>query len=188
MSQIRRLCEEPGGARDLHATDGQRFLLIVTAGFGKGLMPGLGCFPVEQTELTRLAPGFKPAVVSAARQMLVREAADYRANLGRESLLLVSLRANGRLSAIDGTFTDVAVRVGTGSIGDDRIDGVGHLLVTGLVPASVAYVTLAPRSGHLRPVPEQVFAAVLPKGFGNHVAVQWHTSTGRLIRVSHYSL
>ncbi|HEY5196528.1 MAG TPA: hypothetical protein VIJ51_05830 [Solirubrobacteraceae bacterium] len=180
-----------GGARDLHTADGERFLLIVTAGFGNGLMPGLACYPLKQTELARLAPQYSPVVVAAAGRFLDQEAAAYRANLGRESLLLVSLRANGRFSGADGTFVDVAARLGTGSIGEDRIDGVGHLFVTGLVPASVAYVTLVPRSGHVRPiriqVPEQVFAAVLPKGFGNHVAVQWHTSAGRLIRVSHES-
>jgi hypothetical protein len=97
------------------------------------------------------------------------------------------LRDNGRMSGAAGTLTDVAVSRGTGSIGVGRVDGAQHTVVTGLVPAPAAYVTLESRSPAVRPVrvavPENVFHAVLPKGFGNHVAVQWHTSSGRLIHV-----
>ena len=60
-------------------------------------------------------------------------------------------------------------------------------MVAGLVSASVDHVILCPRSGDGRPirlqVREQVFHQVLPRGFGNRVAVQWRASDGRLLRV-----
>jgi hypothetical protein len=178
-----------GGARLLRAADGRRFLLIVTAGQPEGLFPGPACVALEQAALDQRAPHVDAAVLAGARQVLDREAAAYRANARRESLIFLALRDGNRFSEGGGTFTEDAVAKGTGSIGEVGRHETGHTVVTGLVPEPATYVILKSRSRAITPirvpVPDQVFDAILPKGFGNHVAVQWHTSSGRLIHVLH---
>jgi len=175
------------GARELRASDGTRFLLMITAGRGRGLGRDPGCFAVQRAALERRSRDVDPAVLAAARRLLARQEHSVRANLGREGLLLVQLRDNGQMSGGGGTYSDVAIRLGTGSIGTARVNGRPRIVVTGLVPASVDHVILRPRSGDGRPirlqVREQVFHQVLPRGFGNRVAVQWRASDGRLLRV-----
>jgi hypothetical protein len=177
-----------GGARELRASDGTRFVLMIAVGRGRGLGRASECIPVQRAELDRRAPTADPGAVAYARRFLDRDERRYRANIGRESLLLVTLRADGRMSAGAGTFTDVAVRLGTTSIGHGRIGGQRLTVVDGLVPAPATYVLVRSR---VRPdraplrveVPEQVFHAVLPKGFGNRIAVEWRSASGRMLHV-----
>lgn len=177
-----------GGARVLRATDGTRFALMITAGRGKGLGRGPECMPVQRAELERRAATADPGALAYARRSLDREERRYRANIGRESLLLLTLRPGGRLSSAVGTYTDAAVHRGTGSIGTTRLGREQRTGVEGLVPASVDHVLVRSRARPDRAplriaVPEQVFHAVLPKGFGNRVTVEWRSASGRLLHV-----
>lgn len=167
-----------GGARELRATDGTRFLLIVTA--GRGATSGMGgdprCIAIQRGELERRAPDIEPAVLAQARQSLDRAEANSRANLGREGLLLVQLADNGRMAGLLGTYSDVAIRRGTGFTGRT---------ITGLVPAPADHVVLRPRLGGAKPirvdVPQRVFHQALPEAFGNRITVEWHARDGRLL-------
>jgi len=177
-----------GGARVLRATDGTRFALMITAWQRKGLGRGPECMPVQRAELERRAPAADPGALAWARRQLDRDERRFRANVGRESLLLLTLRADGGQSSGGGTYTDAAVRLGTGGIATTRVGDEQRTAVHGLVPATAAYVLVRSR---VRPdrtplriaVPEQVFHAVLPKGFGNRVAVEWRSTSGKLLRV-----
>lgn len=177
-----------GGARTLRAADGTRFELLITAGRGRGLGRDPGCFPVLRAELERRAPGVEPTVLAAARALLDRDEGAYRANLGREGLLFLQLREDGGLRSGGGTFSDIAIRKGTTtSTSSVRVRGRQHTTVAGLVPAGVDHVVVRRRGDHGRAIrlaaPEQVFHAVLPRGFANRVAVEWRARDGRLLRV-----
>ena len=177
-----------GGARVLRAADGSRLVLIITAGRGRTIGRDLECTPVLRAELDRRAPAADPRAVAWARGYLDREERELRTNLGRENLLLLTLRANGRLGSGGGTFTDSAVRMGTGSIGSARVGREQRTAVDGLVPATVDHVLVRsrvrPERAPLRiAVPEQVFHAVLPKGLRNRVAVEWRSASGELLHV-----
>ena len=178
-----------GGARVLHATDGTRFALMITAGIGRRIGRDPACTPVLLAELERRAGSEDAAAVAWARRYLEREEREQRANLGREGLLLLALRENDRLASGGGTYSDVAVRLGTGSIGVERVRGERRAGVGGLVPALVDHVLVRSRVRRDRAplridVPEQVFHAVLPKGFGNRIAVEWRGANGRVLRVA----
>jgi hypothetical protein len=177
-----------GGARVLRATDGTRFVLMITAGRGKGLGRGPECMPVQRAALERRAPDADPAALAYARRFLDREERRYRANIGREGLLLLVLRENGRLSSGAGTYSDAAVRLGTGGIGVARVGGEQRTAIDGLVPAPADHVLVRSRARPDRAplriaVPERVFHAVLPKGFGDSVAVEWRSASGKLLHV-----
>jgi len=86
-----------GGARELRATDGTRFALLITSG---SAIPGdtrrdPACFTVRRAELKRRAAGVEPAVYKAARRALERDQRAYRANLGREGLIFGELADDG---------------------------------------------------------------------------------------------
>ncbi len=176
-----------GGARELRATNGTRFALMIIAGRGRGLGRDPGCFAVLRAELERRADGVEPAVLQGARRALEREENAYRANLGREGLILAQLRPNGRLSSAGGTFSDAAITLGTSSMTSRRIDGKARKEVAGLVPEPADHVIVRPRSGHHAPirieVPERVFSLVLPKGFGRRISIEWRAPDGRLLNV-----
>ncbi len=177
-----------GGARELRAADGARFMLMITAGRGRGIGRDPDCIPVLRAELERRAPGTDAEVLAIARESLDREQRAYRDNLGREGLLLASLGRDGRLAGAGGTYTDVAVRRGTGGIGIGRVGGKRRLVVDGLVPAQADHVIVRSRSQPgAKPVraevPEQVFRVALPRGFGPKVSVEWRASDGRLLNV-----
>ena len=169
-----------GGARELRATDGTRFLLIITTGRdAEQGSDGPECLAVRRAELERRAPRVDPKVLSEVRRSLDRAERSYRASLGRERLLLVQLAPNGRLSGLGGTYSDVAIHRGTGSFGGRS--------ATGLVPAPADHVILRPRTRGVQPirveVPEGVFHERLPKGFQGGVAVEWRSRDGRLLHV-----
>jgi len=177
-----------GGARELRATDGTRFALLITAGRGRGLGRGADCLPILRAELERRADAADAAAVAHARRLLDREERAYRDNAGRERLVLLKLRRDGGLSSGGGTYTDSAVCIGTGSIGVTRVDGRQRTEVDGLVPARVDHVLVRSRvRPELAPlrlaVPQQVFHTVLPKRFGNRIAVQWRSASGTVLRV-----
>ncbi len=175
-----------GGARELHATDGTRFMLLLTAGRGRGLGRGPDCIPVQRAELDRRAPGLDPKVVAVARGVLDQQERAYRANLGREGLILAQLRADGRLSSAGGTFSDAAIRLGTGSIGSVRVHDRPRLAIAGLAPAKADHVVVRSRSHPGRAairiaVPQQVFHLVLPRRFGTRISVEWRAPDGALL-------
>jgi hypothetical protein len=177
-----------GGARELRATDGTRFMLLITAGRGRGMGRDPGCIPVRRAELDRRAPGLDANVVAVARRALDEQERAYRANLGREGLILAQLRADGRIAGAGGTVSDAAIRLGTGSIGTVRVHGRPRLAITGLVPATADHVVVRSRShpgkGAITiAVPQQVFHLVLPARYGTRIAVQWRARDGRLLRV-----
>lgn len=177
-----------GGARELRSTDGTRFALLITAGRGRGLGRGADCLPILRAELERRADAADAGAVAHARRLLDREERAYRENAGRERLVLLKLRRDGALSSGGGTYTDSAVRIGTGSIGVTRVDGRQRTDVDGLVPARVDHVLVRsrvrPKLAPLRiAVPQQVFHTVLPKRFGNRIAVQWRSASGTVLRV-----
>lgn len=167
------------GARELRATDGTRFLLIVASGATTDAVArDLDCLAARRRELDQRAAEVEPAVLAAARQSQNQENASIRKDLGRERLLLVYLTPDGRYAGLAGTSSDVAISAGTGSISKSAIDG--------LVPADVADVILRPRHGTASPikiaVPEQVFHHELPKDFGRPIEVQWRASSGALLQ------
>jgi len=177
-----------GGARELRATDGTRFMLLITAGRGRGLGRDPDCIPVQRAELERRAPGLDPKVAAVARALLGDGERAYRANLGREGLIIAQLRDGGRLAGAGGTFTDAAIRLGTGSIGSVRVHDRPRLAITGLVPAKADHVVVRSRSHPRKPairiaVPQQVFHVVLPARFGTRISVEWRAPGGALLHV-----
>jgi hypothetical protein len=177
-----------GGARELRATDGTRFMLLITAGRGRGLGRDPDCIPVQRAELERRAPGLDADVVAVARGMLDDQERAYRANLGREGLMFDQLGDDGRLASGGGTFTDAAIELGTGSISTVRVHDRPRLAIAGLVPAAADHVVVRSRShpgkASIRiAVPQQVFHLVLPARFGTHVSVEWHAPDGALLHV-----
>jgi len=177
-----------GGARELRATDGTRFMLLITVGRGRAIGRDPDCIPVQRAELDRRAPGLDAKVVAVARGLLDDQERAYRANLGREGLILAQLRDGGRLAAAGGTFTDAAIRLGTSSIITVRVHDRPRLAITGLVPATADHVVVRSRSHPRKPairigVPQQVFHVVLPARFGTRVSVEWRAPDGALLHV-----
>ncbi len=176
-----------GGARELKATDGSRFMLTITAGRGSGIGRSPDCVPVQLAELQRRAPTADPQAFAIARRSLEAQERAHRENLGREGLVISQLRPDGSLAGAAGTYTDVAVRLGTASIELARVDGNPRLVVSGLVPATVDHVIIRSRSHpdrprFRRPVPQQVFRVMLPARYGNRISVQWRAADGRALR------
>jgi hypothetical protein len=170
-----------GGARDLRATDGTRFLLIITTGRDAKPSPDSPrCLAVQRAELERRARGLDPNVLTEVRRNLDRAGRNYRASLGRERLLLIQLAPNGRLDALGGTYSDVAIHRGMALI-------LGGRSVSGLVPAPADHVILRPRTRDAQPirveVAERVFHQHLPESFHGRVAVEWRSRDGRLLHV-----
>lgn len=178
-----------GGARELRAAGGDRFLLLITVGRpGRAFGPrDASCAAARLAALDRRASDEDPGVVRVVRRSLEAERAALRRSRGRESLVFASLRPDGGLAGAGGTSVDVAVRRGTGSIGVARVDDRQRGHVTGLVNAGVDHVVIRRRRAGgpapvRRPVRDQVFSVLLPPGFGNRIAVDWRAADGRLLR------